>query len=44
VLDPIRALAIDPADRFAAVDAVRARNRLSHALRQAERALDAALA
>ncbi len=44
VLDPIRALATDPADRFAAVDAVRARNRLSHALRQAERALDAALA
>ena len=44
VLDPVRALAADPADRFAAVDAIRASNRLAHALRQAERALDAALA
>ncbi len=34
VLDPIRALAAAPGDRFAAVDAIRARNRLQHALRQ----------
>ena len=44
VLDPIRALAAAPRDRFAAVDAIRARNRLQHALRQSGRALDAALA
>ena len=44
VLDPLRALAHAPQDRFLAVDAVRARNRMLHALRQANRALDAALA
>ena len=46
VLDPIRALAGAGPDqaRFAAVDATRARNRMLHALRQAGRALDAALA
>ncbi len=45
VLDPIRALASTPADLlpFAMVDATRAQNRLQHALRQANRALDAAL-
>ena len=45
VLDPIRALAgAAPGEAgFAAVDATRARNRLLHALRQAGRALDAAL-
>ena len=44
-LDPIRALATAAPDSaaFALVDAVRARNRLLHALRQANRALDAAL-
>ncbi len=45
VLDPIRALAVaEGADavRFAAVDAVRARNRMLHALRNAHRALDGA--
>lgn len=45
VLDPVRALAAatDPdAIRFAAVDAVRARNRMLHALQQAHRALDPA--
>ena len=46
VLQPIRALAAAAPEMqgFAAVDAVRARNRLLHALRQAGRALDAALA
>jgi hypothetical protein len=46
VLDPIRALRHAPEQRrrFAAVDAVRARNRMLHALRQASRALGAALA
>ena len=45
VLDPIRALSKAGDDvKFAMVDAVRARNRLQHALRQANRALDAALA
>jgi hypothetical protein len=46
VLDPVRALAAAAPEqaRFAAVDATRARNRLMHALRQAGRALDAALA
>jgi hypothetical protein len=46
VLDPVRALAAAAPEqaRFAAVDAIRARNRLVHALRQAGRALDAALA
>jgi len=41
VLDPIRALArASPADRpFAAVDAVRARNRVLHALQEAVQAL-----
>ena len=42
VLDPVRALAEadgDDAIRFARVSAVRARNRLQHALREAERAL-----
>ena len=41
VLDPIRALArASPADRpFAAVDAVRARNRVLHALQEAAQAL-----
>jgi len=45
VLDPIRALAGCAPERmgFARVDATRARNRLLHALRQANRALDAAL-
>ncbi len=45
VLDPIRALAgAAPGEAgFAAVDATRARNRMLHALRQAGRALDAAL-
>ncbi len=46
VLDPIRALAGAGPNQagFAAVDATRARNRMLHALRQAGRALDAALA
>ncbi len=46
VLDPIRALADVPEERrrFALVDAIRARNRMLHALRQASRALGAALA
>ena len=46
VLEPLRTLATAAPDlqAFAAVDAVRARNRLLHALRQAGRALDAALA
>jgi hypothetical protein len=42
-LDPVRALAAaDGTDaiRFASVDAVRARNRVLHALREAHRALD----
>jgi hypothetical protein len=47
-LQPVRDLAAtDPgtdAARFAMVDAIRARNRLSHALREAQAALDAALA
>jgi hypothetical protein len=44
VLDPIRALTKAGDDaKFAMVDAVRARNRVVHALRQAGRALDAAL-
>ena len=45
VLDPIRALATASPDMaaFALVDAVRARNRMLHALRQANRALDAAV-
>ncbi len=43
VLDPIRALAAAPDDPFLTVDATRARNRMLHALRQATRALDAAL-
>lgn len=45
VLSPIRALAAAPPDedsiRFARVDAIRARNRLQHALREATRALSA---
>ena len=46
ILQPLRTLAAAAPDMqpFAAVDAVRARNRLLHALRQAGRALDAALA
>ena len=46
VLDPVRAWAEaeGEAAKFALVDAVRARNRMLHALRQANRALDAALA
>ena len=46
VLDPVRAWAKAEGDqaKFALVDAVRARNRMLHALRQANRALDAALA
>lgn len=46
VLDPIRALAaaVPGMKAFALVDAKRARNRMMHALRQATRALDAALA
>ena len=46
VLDPIRALAAAPdadALRFAKVEAVRARNRMLHALQQAHRALDLAV-
>ena len=46
VLDPVRAWAKAEGEeaKFAMVDAVRARNRMLHALRQANRALDAALA
>jgi hypothetical protein len=46
-LEPLRALAAaeagSEASRLLAVDALRARNRLTHALREAEAALDAAL-
>ena len=43
ILDPVRALGSTPPEMlpFALVDATRACNRLSHALRQAHRALDA---
>jgi hypothetical protein len=45
-LEPLRALAAteagSDAEKFAAVDALRARNRLAHALREAQAALDAA--
>jgi hypothetical protein len=48
VLEPLRALAATTADtdaaRFAAVEAMRARNRLAHALRQAQSALDDTIA
>ncbi|NKC30083.1 M28 family peptidase [Falsiroseomonas selenitidurans] len=48
VLQPIRDLAATTpgtdAEKFAAVDAMRARNRMRHALREAQAAIDAALA
>jgi hypothetical protein len=47
-LEPLRALAATEAggdaEKYAAVDALRARNRIAHALREAQAALDAAVA